>query len=79
MIQLPLMFEDPKPTPEQRGAQQLVEIQEYLHVWNARERARRLSGQTHQGAACSGLPRSTSQPESPGRQVRGSTVKWPVS
>lgn len=43
MIQLPLLFEDPTPTPDQRNARQLVEIQEYLHVWNARERAMRLA------------------------------------
>ena len=33
MIQLSL-FEDQKPTPAEREAQQLVGIQEWLHVWN---------------------------------------------
>ena len=35
--------EEQKPTPEQRQAQQLVEIRDYLHEWNEVERVRRLA------------------------------------
>jgi hypothetical protein len=40
MIQLPLFADDPKPTPDQRQAQQLVEIKTYLHDWNEAQRHR---------------------------------------
>lgn len=46
MIQLPLPLFDDKPTPEDRRKQQLVEIREYLHVWNERERAMRIHAVT---------------------------------
>lgn len=39
MHQLPL-FEDPKQMPDQRNAQQLVEIKTYLHGWNETQRHR---------------------------------------
>ena len=42
MIQLSLFGDDQKPTPAEREAQQLVGIQEWLHVWNDAERAMRL-------------------------------------
>lgn len=34
---------------------------------------------THQDAACSGLPRSASRPESPGLPEPSTIAKWPAS
>lgn len=42
MHQIPLPLFDDKPAAQEHGAQQLVEIREYLHVWNDAEREKRV-------------------------------------
>lgn len=69
------------PTPEAQGEVPGDRAQEGQTI-AACQRITRLPSvqrRTHQDAACSGLPRSASRPESPGLQEPATIEKWPAS